>query len=133
MNSSLRSSDNIFAAHSARLVLPRNLFKAVRITSKTIKKILPINSIPKDFQHSSTQATSRRSEIGRTSISGSFSLLLSFGDAKGRRERKRTVTRKKKSFGEEKERRERLAALLALRNPFFCCERVMIVCISTII
>jgi hypothetical protein len=87
MNSSLRSSDSIFAAHSAHLVLPQNLFKAIRKTSKTIKKILPINSIPKAFQHSSTKATSRQSEIGRTSISGSFSLLLSFGEAKERRER----------------------------------------------
>ncbi len=30
MNSSLRSSDSIFADHSARLALPRNLFNAKR-------------------------------------------------------------------------------------------------------
>jgi hypothetical protein len=32
MNSSLRSSDSIFAAHSARLALRRNLFKAKKKT-----------------------------------------------------------------------------------------------------
>jgi hypothetical protein len=51
------------------------------------KKILPINSINTVIHYTSTKASSRRSEIGRTSISGSFSLLLSFGDAKERRER----------------------------------------------
>ncbi len=39
------------------------------------------------IHYSSTTAASRRSEIGRTSISGSFSLLLSFGETKERRER----------------------------------------------
>jgi hypothetical protein len=75
-------------AASPPLPLLRNLFNAVRKTSKTIKKILPISSIPKAFHYSSAKAISRRSEIGRTSISGSFSLLLSFGEAKERRERK---------------------------------------------
>jgi hypothetical protein len=54
--------------------------------SRKQKKILPINSIPVVIQYSSTIATSRPSEIGRTSISGSFSLLLSFGETKERRE-----------------------------------------------
>jgi hypothetical protein len=53
---------------------------------KRIKKILLINSINTVIHYSSTKATSRRSEIGRTSISGSFSLLLSFGETKERRE-----------------------------------------------
>jgi hypothetical protein len=56
------------------------------MATKENKKIPKFSSIPKAFHYSSTTATSRQSEIGRTSISGSFSLLLSFGEAKERRE-----------------------------------------------
>jgi hypothetical protein len=60
----------------------------LRNSTKENKKIPKFSSIPKAFHYSSTKASSRRSEIGRTSISVSFSLLLSFGDAKERRGKK---------------------------------------------
>jgi hypothetical protein len=52
-----------------------------------IKTILQLSRILAAIHYSSTKASSRPSEIGRTSISGSFSLLLSFGETKERREK----------------------------------------------
>ncbi len=52
---------------------------------------------PPALHHSSIKATSRRSEIGRTSISGSFSLVLSFGAAKERRENNTSFVEREKT------------------------------------
>jgi hypothetical protein len=75
--------------HTTPLALLCNetLSRPIGNSTKENKKMPKFSSITAVIHYSSTKATSGRSEIGRTSISGSFSLLLSFGEAKERRER----------------------------------------------
>jgi hypothetical protein len=77
------------------LLCHKTLSRSLGNSTKEKKKMPKFSSITAVIHYSSTKATSGRSEIGRTSISGSFSLLLSFGEAKERREKETKERRRK--------------------------------------